>query len=566
MNLVIKKLGKLLGPKYRKKLYGLVFAQAFLSFFDLIFLTAISLSIYSFSTSRPYNVILPFISRQVSLSMSTLAILLFLSALIRGIGSLYIQVISNKHFSAREAEFSTMLAHKFLNQKWDEKVKSHSSNFLQIYGSSITYIFNLVFRQAIQQVGELFTLTAIVGGLLILRPEIALVSLLYFLILTFLILKFTVPKLQQYGLSSRELAKENLRAFLEVQNISREIVMSQTLFPILKNLMNQRFQLGEIEKKRSFFQSMPRHILELSLVIGFSVALLTTRNSIEKYEILQTVALITAASFRILPSINSIIIGYGNFRNAIPYLNNVFEIADELQLDFTSATFEFEGETQPIRRFSGDLVLEDLSFGYTGGKNQLIQNVTFQLSANKTLWITGESGVGKSTLLMLILGLINPQSGKIYEKFNDESLPIGNNVSGISYLSQEFVLLDETFAYNIALRPTFETDEQPLRIAAQSAGILQLIDSLENGLQATVGEGGNRLSRGEKQRLGLARALFSNPQLLILDEPTANLDTENENVIWESLRSLHGKISVIIVSHRKVPTDITDLTFEMLSK
>lgn len=566
MNLTLKKLGKLLGSEYRKKFFLLVIIQAFLSLFDLLFLAAISLSIYSFSNSKSLFVSLPLTSHQINLNINTIAILLFSSALIRSIGSLIIQRASNQHFAAREAEVSTILAKQFLNQKWDQKTKTHSSNFLQIYRVSITFVFNQIFRQAIQQVGELFTFCAIVIGLLILRPQIALIVICYFLVIAVLILNLTIPKLQRYGIYNSELTTENLRTILEAQNISREIRISQGEVPILQNLYHQRLRLGKIEKERSFLQSVPRQMFESSLVIGLSLALFTTNLTEGKYEILQTVALITAASFRLLPSINSIIIGYGNFRNALPYLNNVMEITEELQVNLELPPLAFLGENQITRRFNGNLVFEDVTFGYSGGKKPIIKNFSFNLKANKTLCITGDSGVGKSTLLMLILGLIDPQSGEIYEEVNGKKFTIGTNSSGISYLSQEFALLDDTIAYNIALRVTSDSDRQSLRGAAQSAGILQLIDSFEKGFETSIGENGNQLSRGEKQRLGLARALFNNPQLLILDEPTSNLDLDNEKVIWESLEALHGRISIIIVSHRKVPENIIDMSIGMGSK
>jgi ABC-type multidrug transport system fused ATPase/permease subunit len=125
-------------------------------------------------------------------------------------------------------------------------------------------------------------------------------------------------------------------------------------------------------------------------------------------------------------------------------------------------------------------------------------------------------------------------------------------------LSQDVPLLDETFAYNIALEDTFEKDFNHLKNAADEAGILDRILQSPKGFNTQIGENGTLLSAGERQRLGIARSLYSQPALLILDEPTANLDGESEELVWNTLFKLKGKVTIIIVSHRIVPDRVYD--------
>ena len=353
---------------------------------------------------------------------------------------------------------------------------------------------------------------------------------------------------------------------LEAQTLSMEKSVSQRGLPILRNLYTQRLQIGMNAKEQSYLQSLPRHLLDLGLILGLSIALYITNILEDQSGVLETIALVTAASFRIIPSINSIAVGYGNLKNALPYLERVMTTAAELNVDFEALTFSVSIEKYVSRHFTGDLVLENVTYKYPGAEKPIIENFNLHLPANKTLYITGESGTGKSTLLMLIVGFLEPHSGKVYESFNGEATGIAIDTSGICFLGQEFALLDDTFARNIALRDTTEIDTVSLRAAAQSAGIMELIDSLPDGFDMKIGEHGNRLSRGEKQRLGLARAIFSNPQLIILDEPTSNLDKSNEKIIWDSLRKLHGKTSLILVSHRNPPADIIDFSIYLGSK
>ena len=131
-------------------------------------------------------------------------------------------------------------------------------------------------------------------------------------------------------------------------------------------------------------------------------------------------------------------------------------------------------------------------------------------------------------------------------------------MTGISYLSQDVPLLDESFAYNICLREPTEGDFTRLSEVSNEVGMLSRILQSPMGFYTKIGENGSLLSAGERQRLGIARSLFSSPALLILDEPTANLDSDSELLIWQTLTNLKGQLTVLIVSHRSVPIGVFD--------
>jgi ABC-type bacteriocin/lantibiotic exporter with double-glycine peptidase domain len=160
------------------------------------------------------------------------------------------------------------------------------------------------------------------------------------------------------------------------------------------------------------------------------------------------------------------------------------------------------------------------------------------------------------TLIALATGSLTPNQGRVYVLDGEEAFVMDQFVTGISYLSQDVPLLDETFAYNIALEETFEKDFNRLKNAAYEAGILDLILQTPKGFNTQIGENGALLSAGERQRLGIARSLYSSPALLILDEPTANLDAESENIIWNTLFKIKGQLTILIVSHRLVPEKV----------
>jgi ABC-type bacteriocin/lantibiotic exporter with double-glycine peptidase domain len=214
-------------------------------------------------------------------------------------------------------------------------------------------------------------------------------------------------------------------------------------------------------------------------------------------------------------------------------------------------------------RFSGDLHIENVSYQYPISKKVIFTDFNLVVKSGETLLIQGTSGSGKTTLISLATGSLAPERGRIFAIDGDKEFAMNRNVTGINFLSQDVPLLDESFAYNIALEETFKKDFIRLTNAAIGAGILDRILQSPLGFNTQIGENGALLSAGERQRLGIARSLYSEPGLLILDEPTANLDTSSENLIWETLVKLKGQFTILIVSHRPVPESVYDSVLEL---
>jgi ABC-type bacteriocin/lantibiotic exporter with double-glycine peptidase domain len=172
--------------------------------------------------------------------------------------------------------------------------------------------------------------------------------------------------------------------------------------------------------------------------------------------------------------------------------------------------------------------------------------------------VKGISGSGKTTLISLATGILSPTSGKIVMRTKELEIPVNHLVSGMSFMKQNVPLLDDSFGFNIAMRDINESDNLQLMEIAEKIGLLQRILNSPVSFKAGIGENGILLSAGERQRLGLARCLFSKPSFLVLDEPTANLDDESEELIWKLLAELKGSMSILIVSHKDVPPEIFD--------
>jgi ABC-type multidrug transport system fused ATPase/permease subunit len=192
-----------------------------------------------------------------------------------------------------------------------------------------------------------------------------------------------------------------------------------------------------------------------------------------------------------------------------------------------------------------------MSFQYPGSDKIAVKNVSFFVKKGESVGVIGGSGAGKSTIIDLFLGLLQPSAGRILV----DGIDIQNNLRGwqnqIGYVPQSIYLTDDSLRKNIAFGlPSDEIDEKALLEAVRAAQLESFISELPQGLDTEVGERGVRLSGGQRQRIGIARALYHNPNVLVLDESTSSLDHETEVSVMEAIKALQGKKTILIVAHR----------------
>ena len=223
-----------------------------------------------------------------------------------------------------------------------------------------------------------------------------------------------------------------------------------------------------------------------------------------------------------------------------------------------------EKQASEALAFTKDLKVEQVTYQYPAGEHPVFENLSMELKKGESIALIGPSGAGKTTLADVILGLLEPQAGRILLDGQDvyENLPGWAKVIG--HVPQTVFLVDDTIRGNIAFGlPAEELDEEKIWRALREAQLDDFIKSLPEGLDTMVGEQGVRLSGGQRQRIAIARALYNNPEILVLDEATSALDTETENAVMESIDSLHGSKTLIIVAHRLTTIRNCDRIYEI---
>jgi len=296
-----------------------------------------------------------------------------------------------------------------------------------------------------------------------------------------------------------------------------------------------------------FFETVAIGILSITVVI-------LSNKGVDILDFLPIIGLFSFAFIRLLPAVNTIIRSLNSAKFLIPAVNVVhaeflkFGLNENLQDISLTANDKQITETYSKKFLS--LKLEGVSFVFNEKKSKVLNSISFELNEGQVIAITGPSGSGKTTLLNIILGLLEPQDGKIY--LNGQLITNQSDWrSMIGYVPQNITLFDTTIRENIALgfQPDEISDEKVYSVIKE-AYITELVNSLPEKLDTVIGENGVRLSGGQRQRLGLARALYRDPKILVFDEATSALDIELENEITNEIMKFSGKRTMIIVSHR----------------
>ena len=315
-------------------------------------------------------------------------------------------------------------------------------------------------------------------------------------------------------------------------------------------------------KKLFLFQSFPKPLFELILLIFFLIFIFISIFFLNENinSIFSTFALFGAASFRILPSVSRIIQGFQDVRfsneskNIIK--NNILELNSYNDLGINNFIFDKKKDS------FNEIVLTAKHFGYSD--SVLFKDVSFEVKKNQCIGIVGESGVGKSTLVNTIMGLIQFKDVNLAFRINNQTIK-NRKITGLfAYVPQSTFLLDDDLVSNI----TFGIDKSDINFDLLNKVIIdseltEFINNLPNKMQTRLGDKGNNISGGQIQRISLARALYRNSEILILDEFTNQLDNVTENKILSTINNLKKEKTIIIVSHKNEPVQLCDTVYRI---
>ena len=316
-------------------------------------------------------------------------------------------------------------------------------------------------------------------------------------------------------------------------------------------------------KRTSLIVASPKYLVETVCIVGMIGAIIIKLNfgrDDTQYFVSQ-LAVFAVAAFRLLPSANRINEHISSIISTLPSLDMIFN-----DLKGIEAIENQRVATQESRewRFEQGLRIRHVSYTYPNTEEKVLDDAECEIPKGKTVAFIGSSGAGKTTMADIILGLLEPQLGRIMA----DDMNVMKNIDvwrrQVGYIPQAIYLCDDTIRNNVAFGVD-ETliDDRAVEEALRRAQLADFVESLPEGLDTFVGDRGVRLSGGQRQRVGIARALYHDPEILILDEATSALDNETESAVMDAINSLHGMKTMLIIAHRLTTIKNADIIYEI---
>lgn len=395
-------------------------------------------------------------------------------------------------------------------------------------------------------ISDAVVLAAITVVLALTSPAVTLFTVVLFGFLVFGVQLLLRRRQYQVGEDIATAGLEAWQFLLPGLDGFREARLTSSANAFIDGFRAARMKRARASRVMGILADAPRYLLEIGFIVaimGISVILFTTGTPEAALTVLGVFA---AASLRALPAMNRISGNLATARTGRAGLNILSDVVDDL-----AAGGVHSERPRSAERFSGDIVLRDLSFRYADSEEYVLRGISLDITENRTTAFVGSSGAGKSTLLDIVLGLLGPTEGEVVVGGRSIADDLASWYAGLGVVPQDVFLLNDTLTTNVAFGVAHEeVSLERVREVIRMAQLHGLVAELPEGLDTVVGERGVRLSGGQRQRIGLARALYRRPSVLVLDEATSALDNVTEHEIANTLAALQGSLTIVIVAHR----------------
>lgn len=490
--------------------------------------------------------------------LSTIALAASALLLAKSVITVYINHRILRFLANRQTEVSWTLTRAVLSRPLLEiqKRSSHTLTYSLTDGVSIAII--TVLSSTVVVLTEVAMLLVLSVTLLLLNPLVTLGAVAFFGSLVLFMQHFFGHRMNRTGRVTASSAVASRTLIQEALGTYREILVLDRREDYATRVTNFRRENAVATAEAALTNLLPKYILEAALVVGALVLAGTQFMFRDAAAAIGTVTLFLAASTRVLPSILRLQQAVLTLRSAAGGAEPTYELAAELR----------GREGRPLRlrtgsqagRFQGSIEVKGVSLTYPGSAAAALTDISFRAPAGSAVALIGPSGAGKSTMADVMIGALDPDHGSVRIGGVSPKQAIGNWPGSIGYVPQRTYLADSTIRENVALGLAPEAiNPADVWRALDRSQLGDFVRSLPDQLDTRVGENGARLSGGQQQRLGLARALYTEPSVLLLDEATSSLDTETEHAITETLGSLQGQVTTVIIAHRLSTVRFCDL-------
>lgn len=568
----MKKIEKILGIlnlKEKKKAFNLLCLIIILAIFDMLGIASImpfvgillnpdllstnKYLVYLFEFSKNFGVINT-IDFTFFFGIVVFVLLIF-TLILRTVVN-YFQI----HFTIMcEYRISKNLIENYLRQPYAWFLNQHSANLGKSIFSEVTQVMNFGVNPVIVLTSQLILVVGIIILLVMVNPMIAIISSsilsfsygsFYFILKNFL---------HQAGVERAKSNRERFVALSESFGAIKDIKLAGLEENFISRFSNSALRLYKKDIWVQTTSQLPRYFIEGISFGGMIVLILILISKNLTFEsFIPLIALYTYAGYRLMPALQQIYAALTNLKAIGPPLENLYKDLKNLEIPNKISS------NKDVMEFKNSIKLKNINFKYPYSEKNALKNVNMEIKSFSKIGVVGITGSGKTTIIDIILGLLEAESGslKVDEKeITRDNVRLWQN--GIGYVPQSIYLTDTSVASNIAFGEIDENiNYKKVKEAAEIANIHDfIINDLPHGYNTEIGERGVRLSGGQRQRLGIARALYNNPQLIVFDEATSALDNITEKIVMDAIKNLNNQATIIIIAHRLSTVEDCDEIF-----
>ncbi len=567
---ILKKINILMDGKQKREMVGLLLMMAVSAFLEtgavMMVMAVVEMIIKpdTLTQGETYQKICSILHLSGTVEFSVLAILFLIFLYIaKNSFQFFLQKSLYRFVYTNQFHTAANLMKNFVKRDYEFYLNAETSVIQRSITADVSNMYALilsVLQIASESIVALFLVIA-----LAMQDPVMTVVIAVLLLVTLVVIKNIIKPImnrtgkenQDYGASMFSWIAQTIQGIKDIKVAGKE-----------QYFINEYCKVGEgyvkAMERFSLFNNTPKLLIEtvcIAGLLGYILVLIVSGADVSA--MISLFAAFGIAAMRLLPAASRINNQMTSMAFNEPFFFNVSDnLVEETNEQNTDISYAVVAkEKLPVTRA---VTLQDITYHYPNSDNLIFDHASVTFPIGKSIGVVGASGAGKTTIIDIVLGLLNLQGGKVLADDVDIQSHYREWLANVGYIPQMIFLLDADIRKNVAFGiPEEEIDDEKLWYALREAQLDEFIKTLPDGVYTGIGERGIRLSGGQRQRIGIARALYNDPEVLILDEATSALDNDTEAAIMDSINRLHGKKTLLIIAHRLQTIEKCDMVYRV---
>lgn len=463
----------------------------------------------------------------------------------------------------RRYKISHRMMSSYMRAPYTFHLERNTAELLRNITQEVNLLIGKVLTKILSLAKEGVMALSILLFLFIAEPLITLMVILFAGLGAGSFLFMTKRKVKAYGVQEQGHRREMIKAVNQGLGGIKDARVLNREAEFIEKFRREAEESSRLLTYITYIKKIPLPLIETIAVVGMMlISALLVWQGRPMSAIIPILTLFGMAIVRLMPAIRNLTTDYTYLIYNIVSVDPIYD--DLIMLEDSSKKFVTDRKSSIALKLEHSLELNDVSYSYPNSDESALRNISFSVPRGSAIGLIGESGAGKTSIVDVLLGLLEPTSGIIKVDGKDIHENLSAWQKNIGYIPQSIYLADETLRGNIAFGlPEDEIDDEMVMNALNMAQLSKLIEQLPEGLDTVLGENGTRLSGGQRQRVGIARALYHDPKVLVMDEATSALDNLTEKEITKSIESLKGDRTIIMIAHRLSTVKNCDILYLM---